>query len=374
MSKKDKKPPLYLVEPMPSDMWEQPCEIDSSLLYIKGQLMQGSSPDENVMLERDLVRLDAMGYSQQKIDKLRVEFLKPVEERRFEPRDYMSIEFTSWLEQVREQLYEAFAEVGSPETLTKRVVENEIIGITLEKLPLSDIARVKRSMEARARTFLAPLRRAAEGQEIAATPRTPTIPAPAAPAPVEPPRPALTVETILEITGPNATLKHLRNLCEAEVKQASEPLVACSLYAQQVAYTVRECLEIPTPDKRKPFEAALKEAGEGKLASRIGELWTTSGDEIPADIRGMFIEGARGVLDERYGKIATQPEYLSVIQVEKARLITKSHSVEKPAPKPEHPEEPEAVEEIIEAVAESMHHPGPSTADAIDEAVRKAIK
>ncbi len=374
MSKKDKKPPLYLVEPMPSDMWEQPCEIDASLLYIKGQMLRGSSPDENVMLERDLVRLDAMGYPQQKLDRLRTEFLKPVEERHFEPRDYMSIEFTSWLEQVREQLYEAFAEVGSPEALTERVVEKEIIGVTLEKLPLSDIARVKRSMEARARTFLAPLRRAAEGKEITATPRTPTIPTPVAPAPIEPPRPALTVETILEITGPNATLKHLRNLCEEEIKRAAEPLVACSLYSQQVAYTVRECLEIPTAADRKPFEAALKESGEGELASRIEKLWTTSDDEIPADIRSMFVEGAKGVLKERYGNIASQPEYLSTIQVEKARLLAKAHSTTKPAPTPKPTEEPESVEEIIEAVTESIHHPGPDTADAIDEAVKKASK
>lgn len=358
MSKKDKKPPLYLVEPMPSDMWEQPCEIDESLLYIKGQMMGGSSLEANGMLERDLVRLDAMGYPQQKLDRLRAEFSKPVEERRFEPRDYMSIEFTSWLEQVRAQLYEAFAEVGSPEALTKSVVEKEIIGVTLEKLPLSDIARVKRSMEARARTFLAPLRRAAEGQEIAAAPRIPTIPAPVAPAPVEPQKPALTVETILEITGPNATLKHLRSLCEAEVKHAKEPLVACSLYSQQVAYTVRECLEIPTPAERKSFEATLKEAGEGELVSRIGKLWTKSGDEIPADIRSMFVDGVRGVLKERYGEIVRQPEYLSVPQVEKARLIAKSHIAKKPAPTPK----------------QSMHHPGQDTTSAIEEAVRKAIK
>jgi len=330
-----KKPTLHLPAVTPVEMWEYPHEVDAILVYTKKQHEMGQPLHS--MLNQNLEQLEEYGYPEEKIRQIREEFEKPVEERRFDLEEYASREFADWLNSVREMLHKEFADEGVPKEVREKLIEESIIGETLSKIPLTDIDRLRRSMQARARNFLVAIRKA--GEAIIPVEPVPPRKVPAVePAVVV----GMDIGEIFSIIGPGGTIEDARRGCEAEIKHAKKPLAACSIYAQLVTYFTRASLSSPDPEIRRSHEKFLK--GEKELVDKIEDLWGQYEDDgkIAAKIIDMFLQGVREILEERYGEIKDISR-LSQSDLNKSRTIAEASAAraivkkkkKPPAKKPE---------------------------------------
>jgi len=337
MPKQPKKPTLHLPDVTPTEMWEYPHEVDAIIVYVKGQIDTERTLDEHFILNRDLQRLEDFGYPEEKIELIREEFEKPAGERHFNIEEYASGEFADWLDSVRDLLHKEFAEEGVAKDVREKLIEEKIIGETLSKIPLTDIDRLRRSMQARARNFLVAIRKA--GEAI-----IPVEPAPPRRVPAVEPAVVVGMDIgeIFSIIGPGGTIKDARKGCEAEIKHAKKPLAACSIYAQLVIYFTRASLSSPDPEIRRSHEKFLK--GEKELVDKIEDLWGQYEDDgkIAAKIIDLFLQGVREILEERYGKIkdisglsqSDLKKSRKLAEASAARVIVKKKK-EPPAEKPE---------------------------------------
>ena len=336
-----KKPTLHLPDVTPTELWEYPHEVNAILWYINGQIK--ISDGNGFTLQNDLGKLGEYGYPEERVRQIREEFRKPIEERHFVFEEYASREYADWLNSVRDMLHQEFSAEGTPTEVRNKLIEESIINLTLNKLPLTDIDRVRRSMQARARNFLTAIRKAGG----AIVPQTP----------VERATPTVTTTTsslemsageILSIIGPGGTLEDARARCDAEIKNAKRPLAACSVYAQMVTHFTKECLSIPDPEARHAHEKFLQ--GEEELIDQIEELWDqyTGDDNIATKIIDMFLQGVSGILEERYGKIkdirSLTPKEIELsksIAAGLSRKTTKRKTTKTEKPAPKIPLEPE---------------------------------
>lgn len=329
MSKPPKKPTLHLPDVTPTEMWEYPHEVDAIILYAKRQHEMGQPL--HTMLNQNLEQLDDLGYPEEKIQLIREEFDTPIEDRHFNIEAYASVEFADWMNSVRELLHKEFADEGVPKDVREKLIEESVIGETLSKIPLTDIDRLRRSMQARARNFLVVVRKA--GEAITPVERAPPRKVPA----VEPDVVVgIDIGEIFSIIGPGGTIEDARKGCEAEIKHAKKPLAACSIYAQLVTYFTRASLSSPDPAITRSHEKFLK--GEKELVDKIEELWGQYEDDgkIAAKIIDMFLQGVREILEERYGEIKDISE-LSAADLAKSRKIAEASTARATAKKKKPP-------------------------------------
>ncbi len=297
----------------------------------------------HAMLDKNLEQLEEYGYPEEKIKLIREEFDIPVEDRNFNIEAYASKELADWLDSVRDMLHKEFADEGVPKEVRDKLIEKSIIGETLSKIPLTDIDRLRRSMQARARNFLTAIRKAG-GDIVPQTlveRATPTVTTATTES-------AMDAGELLSIIGPGGTLEDARARCDAEIKNAKRPLAACSVYAQMVTHFTKECLSIPDPEARHTHEKFLQ--GETELIDQIENLWDqyAGDDTIATKIIDMFLQGVSGILEERYGKIKdlrdlTQKELelSQSIAAGLGRTKTKRKTKKPEKPTPKIPLEPE---------------------------------
>ena len=316
-----KQPTLNLPEIPPAEMWEYPHEVDAVILYAKKQHELGQSFHH--MLEQNMERLEEYGYPSEKIRQLRDEFETPVGEREFDFEMYASAELAGWLNSVRDLLHREFTEEGIPKATRDKLIEESIIGETLNKIPLSKVDKIKNSMQARARTFLIAIRKAGADTFKA---RTPTTREPEAiPTPQLPPLSSkLDVVDLFDILGPGGSVKDLKKRCAAELKYEGEPLLACTMYARLILHFTSTYLLTPDEKAREAIEPFL--AGEAGLTDKLDEIWTMfqPDGEVPAKIRETALQATRDILHAQYGRIVHDEGQLTRAQLEKSREIAES--------------------------------------------------
>jgi hypothetical protein len=325
MPKQPKQPTLNLPEIPPVEMWEYPHEVDAIIWYVRGQYMAGQQLEGHFILNRDLERLEEYGYPSEKIQQIKDEFETPVGEREFDFEMYASAELAGWLNSVRDMLHREFTEEGIPKVTRDKLIEESIIGETLNKIPLSKADKIKNSMQARARNFLIAIRKAGADTFKARTPTTREPEPEAIPTPQLPPLSSkLDVVNLFDILGPGGSVKDLKKRCAAELKYEGEPLLACTMYARLILHFTRTYLLTPDEKARAAIEPFL--TSEPGLTDKLDEIWTMfqPDGEVPAKIRETALHATRDILHAQYGRIVHDEGQLTKAQLEKSREIAEA--------------------------------------------------
>ena len=199
--------------------------------------------------------------------------------------------------------------------------------------------------------------------------------------------------------GGDGALRELKKRCDAEREIAKKPLVGCAMYVNliygwaKVALDHKERLKGTevivnyAADKsfRQGFERSFRLTGEDAIADIIEETWAQYQKEesIPDSVIMDVEEEIAAILEDEYCTVGLVPDNFSEQEIEQSKEIALRLGVRKPrrrrTPAPEESSPEEELVEPEEIAPELEEEPAPpsadaDTADAIEEAVRKAIK
>ena len=199
--------------------------------------------------------------------------------------------------------------------------------------------------------------------------------------------------------GGDGALRELKKRCDAELEHAEKPLVGCAMYVNLISGWAKVALDHKerlkgtevmvnyAADKsfRQGFERSFRLTGEDEIADIIEETWAQYQKEesIPDSVIMDVEEEISAILEDEYCTVGLVPDNFSEQEIEQSKEIALRLGVRKPrrrrTPAPEESSPEEELVEPEEIAPELEEEPAPpsadaDTADAIEEAVRKAIK